>query len=438
MPLAAPGMNHPRALTGSILQNECARNSCTGAPDVSTPPLSPDMVLVTEGEKKPVDDLRELYRKAGQEHTTSSAPRDLTDTHPGAAREFSYSAPYDMTLVQEAGIVSNYGAMTFAAADIPGPAGTTIAFTALGELSRAALVQGFAPPVDECMPGAGYADFCLPGPGEKHPTFEQARNELEDRIFEFVDMVRDVLPDHEYRLHEKLDGLLSHVEELEPSNTIEIKKKLRTSLVELRRELSRRSRDLQTPEIRKAYEKARNAALDIRWESHIKGYPAAYYRILPPTSAIPNFIELEDGVYRGGQADQDGVSILQSQKLKSRIDLRGDDNDNQWFQPEWSNNIRHFNIDVEDYRTPTYDQVEEFIHIMDNPENRPLYVHCRAGIGRTGTMVACWRISKGMSAEEAIKRESLNTYEGSLVQQDFIREFEKYWKTKHPASSDPQ
>jgi protein-tyrosine phosphatase len=35
-------------------------------------------------------------------------------------------------------------------------------------------------------------------------------------------------------------------------------------------------------------------------------------------------------------------------------------------------------------------------------EGRTVYVHCRGGIGRTGTVVGCWLVRGGSSGEEAI------------------------------------
>ena len=50
---------------------------------------------------------------------------------------------------------------------------------------------------------------------------------------------------------------------------------------------------------------------------------------------------------------------------------------------------------------PTFEAVERFIDIANDVTRRPMYVHCKAGIGRTGSMVSCWRISQGMDVEEA-------------------------------------
>ena len=42
-----------------------------------------------------------------------------------------------------------------------------------------------------------------------------------------------------------------------------------------------------------------------------------------------------------------------------------------------------------------------------------MFVHCKAGIGRTGSMVSCWRVSRGMEVDDALALESLNCDFGS-------------------------
>ena len=43
---------------------------------------------------------------------------------------------------------------------------------------------------------------------------------------------------------------------------------------------------------------------------------------------------------------------------------------------------------------PLVEDVEQFIEVADDESKRPMFVHCKAGIGRTGNMVSCWRISR--------------------------------------------
>jgi len=59
-------------------------------------------------------------------------------------------------------------------------------------------------------------------------------------------------------------------------------------------------------------------------------------------------------------------------------------------------------LPVTDPFPPSLQIVEQSIHILNNPENLPAYIHCHAGLERTGTIITCYRIFHGINIEQAL------------------------------------
>jgi len=89
--------------------------------------------------------------------------------------------------------------------------------------------------------------------------------------------------------------------------------------------------------------------------------------------------------------------------------------------------FRYLHLPVMDFTPPTDEQISLFLALLRESEahGHALVVHCGAGLGRTGTMLACALVSRGMDAETAVDYvRTLRPYSIETVEQeDCVRRF---------------
>lgn len=87
---------------------------------------------------------------------------------------------------------------------------------------------------------------------------------------------------------------------------------------------------------------------------------------------------------------------------------------------------------IDDFTAPDFYQIERGVSFIERhiELNEPVLVHCRAGYGRTGTILACYLVKRGMSATQAIG-EIRHQRPGSIEVKSQIRAIEMYWRKLH-------
>jgi protein tyrosine/serine phosphatase len=107
---------------------------------------------------------------------------------------------------------------------------------------------------------------------------------------------------------------------------------------------------------------------------------------------IENFGCVNENYYRGAQPKGGDYAALAGLGIKTVIDLqrKGEADEQRMVE---SNGMKFFRIAMDTTSTPDREAVDQFLKIVNDPSNQPVFVHCRGGRHRTGVMTAVYRMS---------------------------------------------
>jgi atypical dual specificity phosphatase len=105
----------------------------------------------------------------------------------------------------------------------------------------------------------------------------------------------------------------------------------------------------------------------------------------------------------GRPAAADELTWLRSQGIQIVITLTESPLPRNWVNEA---GLMAVHVPVADLSAPSQEQFELCVSTIRRAKDQEfgVAVHCAAGIGRTGTVLAAWLVSEGMAAQEAIDR----------------------------------
>lgn len=122
---------------------------------------------------------------------------------------------------------------------------------------------------------------------------------------------------------------------------------------------------------------------------------------------LPNFGCVSPSLYRGAQPTEEGIKELARRGIKTIISLRSADEKIR-IEEEWARNagIKFINLPLGNWRAPKDREINQIMELLRLSENQPVFVHCKRGADRTGTVIAVYRIKHDNWTAKQAKKEA--------------------------------
>jgi len=145
-----------------------------------------------------------------------------------------------------------------------------------------------------------------------------------------------------------------------------------------------------------------------------------FFRVATPAAAagaegIANVHPVDDKVIRGAAPSPDGLRDLAAAGVTTVIDLRAEADLASHDELLAELGIERFHVPIRDGQLPTESQAAEVLRIIDGAAGK-VFLHCGAGVGRTGALTAWYLNATGQTRGVEALRRNLSVGPPSLEQ----------------------
>jgi tyrosine-protein phosphatase SIW14 len=120
-------------------------------------------------------------------------------------------------------------------------------------------------------------------------------------------------------------------------------------------------------------------------------------------NGLHKFYRVDEHIYRSAQPSREGLQGLPKLGIKTVIDLRGASERASESELLGSMGIKYVNIPMPSLGAPSIESVKQALALLVDQNAWPILIHCERGADRTGTVIACLRMSQdGWSNQKAL------------------------------------
>jgi protein tyrosine phosphatase (PTP) superfamily phosphohydrolase (DUF442 family) len=155
---------------------------------------------------------------------------------------------------------------------------------------------------------------------------------------------------------------------------------------------------------------------------------------------LENFEQVSDSLCRGAQPSTEGFRELARMGVHTVLDLRGEGGRSlREAELVTGLGMEYVSIPLSGYQAPTVEQVSKIFAVLGDPAAGKIFVHCRRGADRTGTVLAMYRIQHDhwTNQQALTEAKSMKMASSERLMRKFVLDFKPAAEAATSASAAP-